>query len=74
MAADFFLLEQLGPSGHIRTRRCHREAERPRNLVAAELLMQDPNPLDPEGELRDAVFPADLTLNWYRESPVDTGT
>ena len=38
--------------------------------MAADYVCKTRNPLDPEGELVDAIFPADLTLKWYKKAPV----
>jgi hypothetical protein len=38
--------------------------------VAADYACKTRNPLDPEGDLIDAIFPADLTLRWYKNDPV----
>lgn len=38
--------------------------------MAADFACKTRNPLDPEGDPVDAIFPADLTLRWYKFSPV----
>ena len=38
--------------------------------VAADYACKTRNPLDPEGDPVDAILPADLTLRWYKYSPV----
>ena len=39
-------------------------------LVAADYLCRTRNPLDPEGDPIDVVFPAGLTEKWYKQDPV----
>lgn len=38
--------------------------------MAANYACKAKNPLNPEGELIDVIFPGDMTLRWYKTSPV----